>query len=89
MSSEENKMDEIRKRVKAKMDFFRHLITYLAVMVILAIVNNVTGSSYQWWLWPALGWGIGIVAHFLGTFVTGESIEKKLIEKEIEKDREE
>ena len=54
-------------------------------MAILAIVNNVTGSGYQWWLWPALGWGIGIGAHFVGVFVTGERIEKKLMDRELEK----
>ena len=34
------------------------------VIAFLAIVNNMTWGGYQWWLWAALGWGIGIVSHF-------------------------
>ena len=49
----EEKKEAARKRAKDKMDFIRHLATYVVVMVILIIINNVTGSGYQWWIWPA------------------------------------
>lgn len=52
----------------------------------LAIINNLTSPGYQWWLWPALGWGIGVFSHFLSVFLfQGERLEKKLIEREMEK----
>ena len=80
----EEKKEAARKRAKAKMDFIRHLATYVVVMAILIIVNNVTGPSYRWWIWPAIGWGIGILAHFMGSFVFTRRMEEKLTEKEME-----
>jgi hypothetical protein len=68
------------------MDFLRHVIIYLLVMAVLAVINNVTGGGYQWWLWPALGWGIGVLAHFLSAFLySGGNLEKRLVQKELEK----
>jgi hypothetical protein len=81
----EEKKEAARKRAKDKMDFIRHLATYVVVMVILIIINNVTGSGYQWWIWPAAGWGIGILAHFMRTFVFTGRMEERLAEKEMEK----
>ena len=85
MLKDENRMEEARKRAKAKAEFIRHLMSYLVIMAFLALINNVTGSGYQWWLWPALGWGIGIVSHFLKTYVTGGRLEEKLVDQELEK----
>jgi len=80
----EEKQKAARKRAKTKVDFIRHLATYVVVMVVLIIINNVTGSGYQWWIWPAAGWGIGILAHFLKTFVFTSAMEERLVEKEME-----
>ena len=29
----------------------------------LAVLNYLTGSDYPWFLWPAIGWGIGLAFH--------------------------
>jgi hypothetical protein len=78
------KKEAARKRAKAKMDFIRHLATYVVVMVILILINNFTGSGYQWWIWPAAGWGIGLLSHFLKAFVFTGRMEERLAEKEME-----
>jgi sterol desaturase/sphingolipid hydroxylase (fatty acid hydroxylase superfamily) len=86
MAVKDEKLERARQVARRKMDFLRHVIIYLVVMAVLAIVNNVTGGGYQWWLWPALGWGIGVVAHFLSAFLyAGGSLEKRLVQKELEK----
>lgn len=71
MAVRDEKLERARRVARRKMDFLRHVIIYLVVMAVLAITNNVTWSGYQWWLWPALGWGIGVVAHFLGAAAPG------------------
>lgn len=43
--------------------FRTHLITYIAVNVMLVIINIVTSPDKVWFFWPLLGWGIGIVGH--------------------------
>lgn len=44
-----------------------HLGSYLSVMALLVavwLVIGLTGGSwYPWPIWPALGWGIGVVRH--------------------------
>ncbi len=90
MAVRDEKLERARQVARRKMDFLRHVIIYLVVMAVLAIINNVTGGGYQWWLWPALGWGIGVVAHFLSAFLyAGGNLEKRLVQKELEKIKDE
>ncbi len=81
----DEKYNIARKRAKAKIDFLRHLITYIIVIAFLAIVNNMTWGGYQWWLWAALGWGIGIVSHFFQVYAfKGSLFEERMIERELD-----
>lgn len=41
-----------------------HSMSFIAGMVILVIVNWFTGPPY-WVGWVLLGWGIGLLAHWL------------------------
>lgn len=47
-------------------DFLTHLYSYIIVIGGLALINLAT-SDYPWFLWPALGWGIGLASHFAST----------------------
>jgi len=68
-----------RKRVAFK----RHLVTYVAVIGFLWIVWWFTGGEYYGFLpWPAfaaLGWGIGLVFHYLDAYVfnQGDPVQKE------------
>ncbi|UCB45106.1 MAG: 2TM domain-containing protein [Spirochaetota bacterium] len=89
MGKQDEKLASAKKAAKEKVDFIRHLIIYVAVIVFLIIINNVTYSGYQWWKWPAIGWGIGVFFHFIGAwgFKGGKlkRLEEKLTEKELER----
>ena len=52
-----------RPRPDARAEFREHLRTYLSVMALLVVIWALTGMGYFWPVWPALGWGIGIVSH--------------------------
>lgn len=54
--------------VRKVKDFYIHLTQYLVVIPILAVINLTTGSGYLWFIWPALGWGLGVLAHGLSVF---------------------
>lgn len=43
--------------------FYIHLTQYLIVIPILAAINLLGYPSYLWFVWPALGWGLGVAAH--------------------------
>jgi hypothetical protein len=47
--------------------FYVHAIQYGLVIAVLAAVSIATGG-YWWFVWPALGWGFGIVAHAASVF---------------------
>ena len=50
-----------KKRVAAKKVFNIHFATYIAVSILLIAISVLNGST--WFIFPVLGWGIGIVAH--------------------------
>jgi signal transduction histidine kinase len=56
-----------RRRARAEVGFYAHLMSYLGVMAFLALINLFT-THYPWFIWPALGWGIGLFAHYMAVF---------------------
>lgn len=57
-----------RRRLAAERGFYVHLITYAVVIGFLFLINALTNRSYWWFVWPALGWGIGVIFHAFATF---------------------
>lgn len=74
-----------RRRAKAKMGFFTHAIVYAAVITGLTVLSF--GGGQTWSLWPAAGWGLGLLMHGLGVFGfgPGSSWEARLVERERER----
>jgi signal transduction histidine kinase len=66
-SPEDEVLARARRRAKAEVEFYGHLMTYLGVMAFLALINLFT-TRYPWFIWPALGWGIGLFSHFMAVF---------------------
>jgi hypothetical protein len=83
---QDEKILKARKIAKKKADFIKHFIIYIVVIVFLAIINNVTYRGYQWWLWPALGWGIGVTLNFFSVYVfKGRELEDRIMKSELDK----
>ncbi len=54
---------------KSKRESFRgHLRAYLIINGALFLINLVTGGSDPWFLYPLIGWGIGLAFHAANTF---------------------
>ena len=86
--SDEELYRRAEKRVDEKIGFYRHLYSFVTVNVILFAINALTSFGDWWFYWVTIFWGIGLVAHFVKTFVvTGKFDENrdKMIEKEVEK----
>jgi len=86
--SEEEIYEEAKKRVDEKKGFFTHLIIYIIVNVFLIIIWAVTNpGGYPWFIWPIIGWGIGLVIHALTVFVFNRKTgwEQRELEKEVQK----
>lgn len=58
-----NQKSQQTARAKAKVEFRIHLINYVVINTILAVINLTLTPEYIWFQWPLLGWGIGIILH--------------------------
>jgi uncharacterized oligopeptide transporter (OPT) family protein len=89
MAGENETLKKAQEIAKDKVGFIKHLIIYITVMIVLAVINNLTYRGYQWWLWPALWWGVGVFINFLVVYVFRggflKRLEDDLIKKEIKK----
>ncbi|MGI9174170.1 MAG: 2TM domain-containing protein, partial [Rhodothermales bacterium] len=59
------------ERAETLVGFALHLINYLAVSVLLLLINLFASPSMPWAIWPLLGWGIGVASHGAGVFFGG------------------
>lgn len=103
--TEQEIYEKAKKRVKAKKGFIVHFGVFCATIALLFTINFLTISDSKiWWaFFPTLGWGIGIVAHYITVFGVGifsqfiasfgynapmdDDWEEKELEKEIKKIR--
>ncbi|MCP9236511.1 2TM domain-containing protein [Lewinella sp. JB7] len=51
-----------------KLDFRRHLRTYLVMCGFFVLLNLITYVGVFWAVWPILGWGIGLVMQALSLY---------------------
>ena len=89
--SEENLYSRAERRVDEKIGFYRHLYSFIVVNVILIIINILFSRGEWWFYWVTFFWGIGLVSHFIKTFIVFDKFDEKhresMIEKEMEKMR--
>ena len=73
-----------RGRAAAKLGFYIHMLAFILVNVLLVAVNLSTTPQYLWFLWPLLGWGIGLFSHWFAVYV-GPKLMRRLVDRELEK----
>lgn len=84
---EDQKDQRLWKAAKKRVQFKRHVYTYLAVNLFLwclwAISIPNEGSGYfPWPIWCTLGWGIGLLFNYISVYHTNDD---KAIEREYDK----
>ena len=84
----------VRRRVRRRLRFIRHLFTYLALNGLFVILDWRTGGSgngINWSQWVALVWGVFLavefVSNFLGPRLWGREAEERLIQREMRRRR--
>jgi uncharacterized integral membrane protein len=98
---EKNTLDQIQyeeavKKVKKLKGFYTHALVYVVIniMIVIANVQNLDpGESYFQFknFFTAFFWGIGLLAHAMGTFIPyfilGKDWEERKIKELMEKER--
>lgn len=65
----ENKYLRAKERVQEVKKFYMSLLSYVVFIGFLAGLNYyIDGWSYPWFLWAAMGWGIGLVFQGIKAF---------------------
>ena len=87
--SEDELYRKAEKRVDEKISFYRHLYSFIGVNVLFFIMNIVFSPGEWWFYWVTAFWSIGLLIHFLKTFVFSKKLDEdyrdRMIEKEMEK----
>jgi len=81
--------ERARRRVEARFGFYIHLAVYVAVNALLVVLNLVYSPDCLWFLWPLLGWGIGIGFHGLSIFAFpwASAVKSRMIERELQRQK--
>jgi len=81
---EDKRYQKAKEQVDAVKGFYGNLISYCVVLPVLAIVNyNTTG--FPWVIFPAAGWGFGVVVHGMEVFGYNPLLGKNWEERKIQK----
>lgn len=79
--------EKAAKRVKELKEFYGNLTSFCLVIPFLAALNLLTAPGYLWFLWPMLGWGVGIAFHAVNVFGIGRDWEERQIKKLMEEEK--
>ena len=79
---------QLRELAHKRVEFRIHLIVYFVVNAALWGLWWFTGQGYPWPMWPTIGWGIGVVFHYLFDYrssqLLSEEEEFRRLKKEME-----
>lgn len=86
-NSEDPARAAARRQVRAIRGFYIHATVYVAVIVMLGLINISTGDAWHgnWWVqWPAMGWGVALLIHGIfalnGSTLFGRDWEERKID---------
>ena len=75
------------RQVSKLRGFYLHAFQYVLIVSGLALVNLLSFPQYLWFLWVALGWGIGLASHAISLFgilpFLGADWEKREVERRL------
>ena len=78
-----NRYERAKERVECMKSFYMNLTAYVLVISLLAFINYRT-TSFAWVLFPALGWGMGLIGNWMTAFgnnpILGKDWERRKIE---------
>jgi hypothetical protein len=74
-----------KERVEKLKGFYGNLASYLIIIPILIIINMNSSHDFQWFWFPMLGWGMGLLFHAFETFGYGRTWEERKIKEILDK----
>lgn len=67
--------------------FYSHLIMYAIFAPAMVVASYFYNAGEPWYIWPVVGWGVGVAAHGLAVFerftLFGTNWEKRQVERRL------
>jgi hypothetical protein len=86
--TEERLRRQAERRADLRLSFRAHLTAYLIVNAGLVAINLVTSPGYFWAIWPIIGWGLGLAAHWVAIYHLVGDTRERMVEEELRRLRE-
>jgi len=82
--SEEEIEHLARRRAAAKLGWYTHAAIYMVVNAVLFVMARHGVTHRPWNLYPAAGWGLGLMLHGVSVFVlgAGSGLRERMVERE-------
>ena len=74
--------DLARRRASFKTNFVTYIIVNSFFWLLWYFGGGDNNSKYPWPIWPMLGWGIGLIFHYLSAYVNPK---ENAVQKEYDK----
>ena len=73
-----------RKRAGAKLGWYIHALVYLLVNGAMFAASVYGIRQRPWTIYPAMGWGLGLMLHGIAVFVlgSGSNLRESMVQKE-------
>lgn len=79
---------QLHELAHKRVEFRTHLLVYVVIISALWIIWYVTGEGYIWPIWPMVGWGIGVIFHYMFDYrpsrILSEEEEYRKLKKQME-----
>jgi hypothetical protein len=84
MDNEQELRMRARKIAEDKVGFYIHFVIYLMVNTFFIVLWWWSGGGFPWFVFILFFWGIGLVAHGVGTFM-GDGYINRMADREYER----
>jgi len=68
MNEENIKYQSAKEKIRAVKIFYIDLLVFVLVNLFLFLLNTTFTPEKLWFIWPLMGYGIGIIAHAILVF---------------------
>ena len=74
------------EKVESRIVLYKHLAAFVAVNLLLCLINLICNGRISWALWPILGWGMLMVVHASYVVFHTQGLKECMIKREVEKE---
>jgi hypothetical protein len=83
-STNDNQRREAVEHVRQLKRFYRDLMSYIIINIVLVVINLVTSPHHLWFYWVTIFWGLGVFYHAINVFGPGRKFNKEWEDRKIQ-----